>query len=178
MDSLVFTIIGDDRPGLIETISTIVNTHSANWLGSSMAQLGGKFAGMIEVAGQPEQLSKLSASLMELTNNGLAVVIEKAVTSTAHNRQETQTISLFGLDRPGIIQEISRALAARDFNILDLKTEITRAAMTGDPMFDGQVVIEGCNDVQSEGLTEILDKLSIQLGIDIELIDKSQAPSD
>ena len=50
--------------------------------------------------------------------------------------------------------------------------------MTGDPMFDGQVLIEGCNDVQSEGLTELLDKLSIQLGIDIELIDKPQAPSD
>ena len=115
---------------------------------------------------------------MELTDIGLAVVIEKAVTSTAHHRQETQTISLFGLDRPGIIQETSRALAARDFNILDLKTEITRAAMTGDPMFDGQVVIEGCNDVQSEGLTEILDTLSIQLGIDIELIDKSQPPCD
>jgi glycine cleavage system regulatory protein len=178
MESLVFTIIGDDRPGLIETISTIVNTHSANWLGSSMAQLGGKFAGMIEVAGQPEQLSQLSASLMELTNIGLTVVIEKAVTSTEHHRQETQTISLFGLDRPGIIQEISKALAARDFNILDLKTEITRAAMTGDPMFDGQVLIEGCNDAQSEGLTEILDKLSIQLGIDIELIDKPQASTD
>ena len=56
MESLVFTIIGDDRPGLIETIATIVNTHWAKWLGSSMAELGGKFAGMIEVAGPIGQI--------------------------------------------------------------------------------------------------------------------------
>ncbi|MBT3426126.1 MAG: glycine cleavage system protein R [Gammaproteobacteria bacterium] len=172
MESLVFTIIGNDRPGLIEKISTIVNRHSANWLGSSMAQLGGKFAGMIEVAGEVEQLSQLRDSLEELNRIGLTLVIEKAVSSTEHH-PETQLISLFGLDRPGIIQEISSALAAKKFNILDLKTEITKAAMTGDPMFNGQFLIEDTNLDQSEGLTETLEKLSIQLDIDIELATES-----
>lgn len=172
MESLVFTIIGNDRPGLIEKISTIVNTHSANWLGSSMAQLGGKFAGMIEVAGEAEQLSQLSASLMKLDNIGLTVVIEKTVTSTEHH-QETQMISLFGLDRPGIIREISTALATRNFNILDLKTDITRAAMTGDPMFNGLVVIQYPEISSIDDLHEALDTLSTQLDIDIEVASDS-----
>ncbi len=47
LQSLVFTILGPDRPGVVEQISGCVNDHECNWLGSRMSRLGGKFAGII-----------------------------------------------------------------------------------------------------------------------------------
>ncbi|HRP97915.1 MAG TPA: ACT domain-containing protein, partial [Rhodocyclaceae bacterium] len=47
---LVLTVIGDDRPGLVEEISTLLTEHGASWLDSSMARLAGKFAGVLTVS--------------------------------------------------------------------------------------------------------------------------------
>jgi len=33
--SLVLTAIGDDRPGLVEQLSTVISRHNGNWLESS-----------------------------------------------------------------------------------------------------------------------------------------------
>ena len=41
---LVLTIIGEDRPGIVESLAEIISDHSGNWLESSMSQLAGKFA--------------------------------------------------------------------------------------------------------------------------------------
>ncbi len=43
---LVLTIIGEDRPGIVELLAKIISDHSGNWLESSMSQLAGKFAGV------------------------------------------------------------------------------------------------------------------------------------
>ena len=45
MASLILTVIGDDRPGLVSALSTPINEHGASWERSQMARLAGKFAG-------------------------------------------------------------------------------------------------------------------------------------
>ena len=47
---LVLTIIGEDRPGIVESLAEIISDHSGNWLESSMSQLAGKFAGILRVS--------------------------------------------------------------------------------------------------------------------------------
>jgi len=44
--SVVLTLIGDDRPGLVESVSEVLAAHGANWEQSRMASLAGKFAGI------------------------------------------------------------------------------------------------------------------------------------
>ena len=59
--SLILTVIGDDRPGLVGELSAVISAHQGNWLESSMAQLAGKFSGIVEVgvaAGQAEALTQ------------------------------------------------------------------------------------------------------------------------
>ena len=46
---LILTVIGDDRPGLVGELAAVISAHQGNWLESSMAQLAGKFAGIVEV---------------------------------------------------------------------------------------------------------------------------------
>ena len=45
MTDLVLTLIGPDRPGLVEAVAEVVARHGGNWLESRMAHLAGKFAG-------------------------------------------------------------------------------------------------------------------------------------
>ena len=53
---LVMTVIGQDRPGLVESVAALVAENGGNWLESRMSRLGGHFAGIlrVEVPGENE----------------------------------------------------------------------------------------------------------------------------
>ena len=44
MTPLVLTLIGDDKPGLVNAASEAVAEHGGTWLESRLARLSGKFA--------------------------------------------------------------------------------------------------------------------------------------
>ncbi|NIM63004.1 MAG: glycine cleavage system protein R, partial [Acidobacteria bacterium] len=48
--SLVLTVNGPDRPGLVEALSQTVAKHQGSWLESRMARLAGHFAGILRVS--------------------------------------------------------------------------------------------------------------------------------
>ena len=48
--SLVVTVIGNDRPGIVERLSDVVLAAGANWEESRMARLAGKFAGILRIS--------------------------------------------------------------------------------------------------------------------------------
>ncbi len=170
MSTLVFTIIGDDRTGLVEEIAQIINDHEASWLGSRMSHLGGKFAGMVEVEGDSARLSSLKDALEGLKSSGLSVIAEES-SSGAAAEPATLSVTMLGLDRPGIVREVSHALAERKLNVVDLQTDISQAAMTGKPMFNGTAVVAVNDTVDLDELADRLDEISKELGVDIELSD-------
>ena len=165
--SLVFTIIGPDRPGIVENISHKVEDHGCNWLGSKLSRLGGKFAGIVQVEGAEDRLRELQRDLVQI--EGLSVVVESAEEAEQDSQSQQMVLTILGLDRPGIVHEVSSALASQGLNVLNLETEVSKAAMTGRLMFHGQAVIEsgGQNDI--ERLSERLEQVSRDIGIDVEL---------
>ncbi|MEO6565174.1 MAG: formyltransferase family protein, partial [Casimicrobiaceae bacterium] len=52
--SLVVTVIGPDRPGIVSLLSAKAQGFGANWAGSRMASLAGQFAGMVHFEVPPE----------------------------------------------------------------------------------------------------------------------------
>jgi len=64
--SFVLTIIGPDKPGLVERLSDTVTEHGGNWLESRMAHLGGQFAGILRVSVPESQANDLRAALERL----------------------------------------------------------------------------------------------------------------
>lgn len=175
LPNLVFTIIGDDRTGVVEDIARIINEHDANWLGSRMSRLGGKFAGMVEVQGDRASLDALRLRLEGLRDSGLKVTAEQADADAdeAHSGDlQTLTVTMLGLDRPGIVREVSSALAERSLNVVDLQTDITRAAMTGRPLFNGVAVVTAVGPVDLDELAGRLEEISAALGVDVELLDQ------
>ena len=53
--SLVMTVIGADRPGLVDSLAGIVEVHGGNWMESRMSRLGGQFAGILRVQVKAEK---------------------------------------------------------------------------------------------------------------------------
>src|SRR3954463_5899253 len=73
--TLVMTVIGADRPGLVQSVAACVADHGGNWLESRMCHLGGQFAGILRVEVSASQREELEKALRKLETDGLQVVI-------------------------------------------------------------------------------------------------------
>ena len=80
MATLVLTVIGDDRSGLVDALSGVIADHGGNWDKSRMARLAGKFAGIVMVAVPDAAADALIADLEPLEAQGLLdITVERAV---------------------------------------------------------------------------------------------------
>ncbi len=167
--SLVFTFIGPDQPGLVEKLSQAVASHGGNWLESRMSQLAGQFAGIVRIAVNDEQLDSLAEALLALSGAELTVTVQRDAGSSGAAKQQTQRLSIIGNDRPGIVKEVARALAARHINVCEMSTNITSAPMTAEALFEAEADIELPASVKRDELQEQLDAIADQLSVDIKL---------
>lgn len=170
MNSLVFTFIGPDKPGLIEKVSRTVNQHQGNWLESRMSQLAGQFAGIVRVAISHEQTDSLSQALRELSDNSeLTIVLQPASHTDTTYDCRLLRLSVIGNDRQGIVREITSALAKRHINIAEMDTSVTSAPMSGDPLFEATLDIQFPKNQSLDDLNESLDGIAEELTIEISL---------
>jgi glycine cleavage system regulatory protein len=164
--NLVLTIIGDDKPGLIESLSQVIADNSGNWLESNMSQLAGKFAGILRVSVSDQDAENLVEQLNGLSDQ-LTLVIEKAQADSEAETFQTVELSLVGNDRPGIIREISSALAGFTINVEELNTECSPAPMSGDTLFKAKAILKvtasfDLGELQNE-LEQIADDLIVEI---------------
>ena len=130
--SLVLTVIGDDRPGLVGQLSAAIGKHGGNWLQSSMSHLSGKFAGIVCVAIEEERLDALRAELAALP--GLRVNAEVSDNAAAPAGRRL-SLALVGHDRVGIVREVSHVLARHAVNVEELNTHTASAPMSAEILF-------------------------------------------
>src|SRR5438105_1069714 len=105
------TIIGGDRPGLVESVARAVAEQGGNWLESRMSRLGGQFAGILRVEVPAENERKLISGLQALSGQGLTVVVHPDESATQPTAVRINLLEIVGQDRPGIVSQISRTLA-------------------------------------------------------------------
>jgi len=74
MESLVVTVIGKDRPGLVESVSAVVEEHGGSWVESRMSRLAGEFAGILRVSVPADRADGLTEALEGLRSDGLRVM--------------------------------------------------------------------------------------------------------
>ncbi|MGL4399643.1 MAG: glycine cleavage system protein R, partial [Luteolibacter sp.] len=61
--SIVMTVLGGDRPGLVNSLAATVASHGGNWLESRMARLAGQFAGIVRIECPAATVDALIAAL-------------------------------------------------------------------------------------------------------------------
>lgn len=168
--SLVMTVIGGDRPGLVESIAAIVAAHGGNWLESRMSRLGGQFAGIVRVAVPPANEQPLIAELRKLDARGLSVVVHSdSVKKISAPAQPLSLLEIVGQDRPGIVREISRALAGFGVNVEELETGCASAAMSGEMLFKARAKLSIPQSCDVPELRRTLEKIAADLIVEISL---------
>lgn len=166
---LVMTVIGRDRPGIVETVARLVAEHDGNWLESRMCRLGGEFAGILRVQLPSASQARLASALEGLRTQGLTVVVaaDRAVPLPASDR--LAAIEFVGQDRPGIVRQISAALASQGVNVEELITECSSAPMSGESLFKARATLHLPESCDLAALRAELERIGADLLVDITL---------
>ncbi len=167
---LILTVIGDDKPGLVEELATAISTHGGNWLEASMAQLSGKFAGIVEVAVPAARAAGLQAALAGLAGLKVSAKVATAQKSAPAGRQFT--LNLVGHDRIGIVREVAQVLARHAVNVEDLQTRTASAPMSAEILFHCEAILTAAPEFDARVLKSALETLSDDLMVDIVLGEK------
>ncbi|MDT0115390.1 ACT domain-containing protein [Microbacterium sp. PRF11] len=169
MTTLVLTVVGDDRAGLVSAVADIVDAHGGNWENSELAELAGAFAGIIEVSVAPDRADAVRAALEGLA--GTLTVTVHAGAGSAATAGRAVTFDLVGNDRPGIVREVSAVLSARGASIERMSTQTTDAAMAGGRLFEASVTVTLAPEVAVDDLVAELERLAAEIQVDVTLAD-------
>jgi len=172
------TVIGADRPGLVQMVAARVADHGGNWLESRMCRLGGQFAGILRVEVPREKRDELVNALRTLEVDGLRVIIHAEGGMVSAERGQGAgdsakgalvTIELVGNDRPGILRSVSGVFAAHGINVEELASERVNAPMDGGLLFQARATVFVPANVKIGAVRADLEKLAADLMVDLKV---------
>jgi glycine cleavage system regulatory protein len=167
---LVLTLLGPDRPGLVEAVAQAIVASGGNWVESRMARLAGQFAGVLRVElPSAAAVDQLRAALARLETQGLRLVLQPSDRAPAVEPQQVMELELLGLDRPGLVREVSRLLAAQNINVEELVTDRSSAPMSGEMMFRARARLAVPAGVDVASVRASLERLAGDLMVEIRL---------
>ena len=173
LTSLVLTIIGPDRPGIVSAVSDKAVEFGANWTDSLMANFAGQFAGIVQLQVATQHCDALIAALRSLESPGMRVVVAKGGDADGKSADAPRRLKLdlVGNDRPGIIHSISSQLARRGISIEKLQTEVISGAWSGEQMFQMNARLLVPSSLDTDELRAGLESLANELMVDITIDD-------
>ncbi|HVR02585.1 MAG TPA: ACT domain-containing protein [Polyangia bacterium] len=172
MTDLVLTLIGPDRPGLVQAVAGIVAEHGGNWLESRMTHLAGKFAGILRAELPSERAAAALKALAALEERGLKIVAETVSRAERAAPERTMELELIGLDRPGIVREIAQLLAGSGVNVEELTTNRTSAPMSGEMLFEARAYVQVPGGTDIAKLRAALERIASDLMVEVKLEDR------
>jgi glycine cleavage system regulatory protein len=134
-----------------------------------MCRLGGEFAGILRVHVPADRLPALTKALEKLHERGLAVTMRSDDDQPASQGQYLMSLDLVGHDRPGIVRQLTAALAARGVNVEELSTECVSAPMSGETLFKAQARLLVPGDCDSQKLRAELETIAADMMVDLRL---------
>jgi glycine cleavage system regulatory protein len=169
--TLVMTLIGPDRTGLVESVACAVAEHGGNWLESRMCRLGGEFAGILRVEIPAEKKSSLLDALQKISSLNVTFRDDEMKISPGSARQTK--LEIVGSDRPGIVREITSALARAYVNVEEFSSEIISAPMSGENLFKAQARLQLPAGCDLAALKRDLEKIAADLLVDVSFAELS-----
>ncbi|MBU2977733.1 ACT domain-containing protein [Alteromonas sp. C1M14] len=164
MQPLIITIMGKDKPGLVDALAKCVYRHDANWLGSSFAHMAGQFTGFVEVhvpIAKHDELVEALNCLPDLTVQSVTTAKGPAPFS------DTLSVHIIGNDKPGIVQELTNILNQFSLNIISFTSRCESAPNWGSEMFKAEAVIAVPEAFDDSALQTALEEIANDLVVDI-----------
>lgn len=167
--SFIITFIGDDRPGLVEQLSAAIEQCGGNWHESRLAQLEGKFAGLVRVSLPQTGCGALEDAVARLSAEGLSVTMTPTGEALAPGGARSVRLSVIGPDRPGIVREVSRALAQRQINVVEMDSAVSSAPMSAEMIFSARIEAQIPDSADLAELQENLEEIANNMTLEIDL---------
>ena len=168
---LVVTILGPDKRGLVAEVTETIAESNANIVESRMMRLGGEFAMMMLLYLQAEQRDECNQTLESFESKGMEVFVKETDLSRLDKFKGfvPYEVSVWGADHEGIIYAVSESLTASHIQLEDIETEVTKAPVTGTPLFSMVAEVQAPPTLTLSQLRAKLDDLSDELGVDISV---------
>ncbi|MFN8099130.1 MAG: ACT domain-containing protein [Dermatophilaceae bacterium] len=168
MQTLILTVIGDDRAGLVSALADIVTTNGGNWERSQLAELAGKFAGIVVVTVPDERAADFRVALAPLSGL-LDVTVHTAEGEVAQEPARGIRLDLVGNDSPGIVGAVSGVLTRHGVNVDELATTTTSAPMAGGHLFEAHLVASVPEATDLGALRADLERLASEIQVDLDV---------
>lgn len=160
----MLTVVGKDRPGIVAALTQALYEGGANLGEAAMARLGGNFTIMLmtEIDASAEELARLLEPVTRVMDLGAHV---DAIEGRLHEHLTPNIrIVVHGADRPGIVAQVTAALASAGFNILDLESDV--AGTPERPIY--VMIVDGYAPAGPESLERALQPVRDN-GIEVRL---------
>jgi len=141
----MLTLVGADQPGIVGRVTRALFENGLNLGEASMIRLGGNFTVMMMVSGEGDVTSILQPVVNDM---GLRLHVDDIDGSLHQHVVPNVQVRVVGADRAGIVAQVTDALAASGFNILELESDV--AGSEEDPVYI--MYIQGYADVAVEAL--------------------------
>lgn len=166
MATLVLTIVGDDRAGLVQSLADVVGEHGGNWETSELAELAGAFAGIVLVSVPDARLDAFTEALRSL-DGLLRIAVHGGTASERDGRRFT--FSILGDDRPGIVRDVARTVTGRGVTIDHFSSRTREAPMAGGMLFEASVTARVPQGVDESEVVVALERLAAEIQVDLTL---------
>ncbi|MDH5484250.1 MAG: glycine cleavage system protein R [Gammaproteobacteria bacterium] len=164
---LAITAIGEDRPGIVDDLTSILLENNLNIEDSHMCVLGGEFAIILLVTGSAAAITHIQQQHDQLEQAlRLNLLIKPTQEKQAPINAIAYNLKVVGMDHPGIVNRLSRFLSSRNINIEDLETDSYPAPHTGTPMFSVNMIVDIPNDLATSKLRDEFMELCDEQNLD------------
>lgn len=166
--SIVLTVIGDDHPGIVESLSRTLSDHDGNWVQSSMSRMAGQFAGILLATVPDDRVAPCLEALEQLEQDGLTVITHAISLPPDEEPAHSWRLEIVGNDHAGIVRDITGVLTQHGVNVAELETQVESASMAGGDLFRARAVLsvpDGC-DVQE--LLDDIEAIARDLMVDMQ----------
>lgn len=167
--SLVVSIVGADRHGIVSSLAERAERFGANWAASRMTKLANEFAGTVHFEVPHANADALVAALRGLESSGLQVVIARSDGAHTPTSLRVVELELVGEDRVGIVSKLTKILAERAISIESIHTEIVRSGVSGKQTFKIEAHLLVPAALSVDALRQELGTLAREMMVDIAL---------
>jgi len=166
MKSILISVLGDDKPGLLDSLSEIIVSNEGDWIESNMFTVEAKFAGILRVNVPSKNAEKL---MKELTSSKLGLQIACEETAPVKFSDfKSYNIELIGQNHVGIINKLSHVLTYElKANVEGIKTEIIDASMSGEQLFKAQITLHLPKSVDERLIKDKLELIADEMMVEI-----------
>jgi methionyl-tRNA formyltransferase len=169
VSSLVVSIVGADRQGIVSSLAERAQRFGANWAASRMTRLAGEFAGMVHLEVPRENADALATALRGLASSGLQVMVARSDGANVANTLRVVELELVGEDRLGIVSNLTKLLAGRGVSIESIHTDILRSGVSGKQTFKVEAHLLVPLSVSIDALQQEVGSLAREMMLDIAL---------